>query len=66
MKVERKKREYLATFLGDLAKIVFGTLIISQFLAEKPNLGVIITGFSILLNLLAFSLIIYPEDFEDE
>ena len=61
-----KRREYIARFLGDLAKIVFGTVIISQFLIEKPNIIILIEGACFLAIFLGLSIILMPEDMKNE
>ena len=57
-----KLQEYIAKFLGDLAKIVFGTVVIGQIFAEKTNILQLITASGFMLALLGLSIFIYPED----
>ncbi|MBL7190963.1 hypothetical protein ISS30_04650 [bacterium] len=47
-----KRQEYLARFFGDMAKIIFGTIVISQLFKESPDLTVLIEGFGFLIGFL--------------
>jgi uncharacterized RDD family membrane protein YckC len=56
-----KKREYIAKFLGDLSKIIFGTVIVSQLFSPLPNFYALLIGLLMALGLFIASLIIHPE-----
>ena len=57
-----KRREYIGRFLGDLAKIVFGTVIIGQIVSNKPDIYLMISGTAVLIIFLSVSILIIPED----
>lgn len=39
-----EKREYIAKFLGDLARIIFATMIVTQIIADEPKISIMIEG----------------------
>ena len=55
-----KRREYIAKFLGDLAKIIFATAIITQIVEKEPNFFVIILGLIGFIGFFLLSLVIFP------
>jgi len=60
--ISTKKQEYLGKFFGDLSKIIFGTVIIGQFISSSFNLTRLILGIVFLIAFLVLSIMIIPED----
>jgi len=56
------RREYIAKFLGDLAKIIFATAIITQIIEEKTEYLVLLLGLFTFLGLFILSLLILPKE----
>ena len=57
-----KLQEYIAKFLGDLAKIVFGTVILGQVFTETINILQLFSASIFMFMFLGLSIFIYPED----
>ena len=56
-----KRREYIAKFIGDLAKIVFATVVIGQVIAETLNLNRLFISLAFLLTFFILSVVILPK-----
>ena len=61
-----RRREYIAKFIGDLAKIVFATAIIGEILQGTPNLLRIVMATIFMLVFFALSVVILPRNFDSE
>ena len=62
----KRRQEYLAKFFGDLAKIIFGTVIIGQILTDEHSILRLITAIAFLLTFLGLSLAILPGGTDSE
>jgi hypothetical protein len=56
------RREYIAKFIGDLAKIVFGAVIITQAISEKPIVIILSCGLIGFWSLFLLSIFTLPKD----
>lgn|GEM_PF-1582036 len=54
--------DYLAKYLGDLSKIVFGTVVVGQAFSGETSIFQLFTAVYFMLALLLLSLVILPED----
>ena len=57
-----KRREYIGKFLGDLAKIIFGTVIVGQFISDDINVSRMIAAIAFLIVFGGLSILIIPGD----
>ena len=58
--------EFIAKYLSDLSKIIFGTVVISQIFSSNFNLLQLFTALYFMISFFALALAFLPEDTENE
>jgi len=61
-----RTNEFIAKYLSDLSKIVFGTVVVSQIFSSNFNLLQLIAALHFMISFFALALAFLPEDMENE